>query len=64
MLNLKDEKKRLSELEAEHERKKNEYGGQIVLGQVIELRRIVALLEKDEAARKLRTEILLSEAYC
>lgn len=50
MLNLEDEKKRLAELEAEYECKKNEYGGQMILGQVIELRRIIYLLE-DEMLR-------------
>lgn len=48
MFNLKDEKKRLVEYEAEYERKKDVYGGQIILGQVVELRRIVALLEKKD----------------
>ena len=47
MLNLENEKKRLAELEAEYERKKNVYGDQLILGRVIELRRIVALLEKE-----------------
>lgn len=47
MLKLEDEKKRLAEFEAEYERKKDVYGGQIILGQVVELRRIVALLEKE-----------------
>lgn len=56
MLNLENEKKRLAELETEYERKKNEYGGQMILGQVIELRRIVALLKKEESERKLRKE--------
>lgn len=46
-MKLENEKQRLTELEAEYERKKNEYGGQMILGQVIELRRIVALLEKE-----------------
>lgn len=55
MIKLADEKKRLTELEAEYERKKNEYGGQIILGQVLELRRIVAILEKQEThASKMR----------
>lgn len=48
MLKLKDEKKRLAEFEAEYERKKDVYGGQMILGQVVELRRIVSVLEKDE----------------
>lgn len=61
-LKLADEKKRLAEFEAEYERKKNEYGGQMILGQVIELRRIVALLEKAEHERKFRNEVLLQEA--
>ena len=46
-MKIEDEKKRLAELEAEYERKKDIYGGQIILGQVVELRRIVALLEKE-----------------
>lgn len=62
MINLANEKKRLAEFEVEYERKKNEYGGQMILGQVIELRRIVALLEKAERERKFRIEVLLNEA--
>lgn len=48
MLKLEDEKKRLAEFEIEYERKKDVYGGQMILGQVIELKRIVSVLEKDE----------------
>lgn len=48
MLKLEDEKKRLAEFEAEYERKKDVYGGQMILGQVVELRRIVSVLEKGE----------------
>lgn len=56
MLKLEDEKKRLAEFEDEYERKKDVYGGQMILGQVLELRRIVAVLEKEEVhANKMRT---------
>lgn len=48
MLNLKDEKKRLAELEAEYERKKNVYGDQLILGRILELQRMIKMREEEE----------------
>jgi len=47
-MKLEDEKKRLAELEAEYERKKNVYGDQLILGRILELQRMIKMREEEE----------------
>ena len=47
-MKLEDEKKRLAELEAEYERKKNVHGDQLILGRILELRRMIKMREEEE----------------